>query len=62
MKMLLQVLVSIILHPIALVLMIVNVLGRDDLGGAQKIVWIVVGLIWGIGPILYIVFGGGELW
>jgi hypothetical protein len=62
MKMLLQILVSIVLHPIALVLMIVNVLGRDDLGGGQKAVWILVGLIWGIGPIVYIVFGGGELW
>jgi hypothetical protein len=36
MKMLLQILVSIVLHPIALVLMIVNVLGRDDLGAAKK--------------------------
>ncbi|GAC1503825.1 MAG: hypothetical protein NVS1B2_27860 [Vulcanimicrobiaceae bacterium] len=62
MKMLLQVLVSIILHPIALVLMIVNLLGRDDLDGGKKVVWAVVGLLWGIGPILYITIGDGALW
>jgi len=62
MKMLLQILVSIILHPIALVLMIVNILGRDDLDGGKKLVWSVVGIIWGIGPILYITIGDGALW
>ncbi len=62
MKMLLQVLVSIILHPIALVLMIFNILGRDDLDGGKKAVWALVGVLWGIGPILYITVGDGQLW
>jgi hypothetical protein len=28
----------------------------------QKVIWAIVGLIWGIGPILYILVGDGVLW
>jgi len=35
---------------------------RSDLGGGQKILWAIVSIIWGIGPILYILVGDGELW
>jgi len=62
MKLLLQILVAIILHPIALLLMILNLIGRDDLNDGKKIVWAIVGIIWGIGPILYITVGDGALW
>ncbi len=62
MKLLLQILVSIVLHPIALLLVILNLLGRDDIDGAKKIVWALVSIIWGIGPILYITIGDGNLW
>jgi Phospholipase_D-nuclease N-terminal len=61
-KLLLEILVSIFLHPIAFILALINILGRDDLTGLQKVVWIVVCLVWGIGPILYVVVGGGTLW
>jgi len=62
MKTILEIIVSLILHPIALVLLLINLAGRTDIGGGTKIVWGVVGLIWGIGPILYCLIGGGELW
>ncbi len=62
MKMLLQILVSVILHPVALVLMILNIVGREDLDGGKKLVWMLVGLLWGLGPILYITIGDGSLW
>ncbi len=62
MKMLLQVVVSIVLHPVALILMLVNLLGRDDLDGGKKLVWALIGIIWGIGPILYVTIGDGALW
>jgi hypothetical protein len=63
MKLLLEILVSVILHPIALVLMILNIVGRSDLDGGKKLVWALVGLLlWGIGPILYITIGDGALW
>ena len=62
MKLLLQILLSVILHPIAVVLMWINLAGREDLNGMEKVVWAIVGIIWGIGPILYILVGHGALW
>ena len=53
---------AIFLHPVAFVLCLVNILGRTNLSGLQKLVWILVTLIWGIGPILYVLVGGGEMW
>jgi hypothetical protein len=44
MKLILEILVAIILHPIAFVLVLVNLAGRNDLTPAQKIVWGVVSL------------------
>jgi len=61
-KLLLEILLSIFLHPIAFILALLNILGGDDLTGLQKVVWVVVCLVWGIGPILYVLVGGGRLW
>jgi hypothetical protein len=62
MKLLLEILLAIFLHPIAFVLALVNILGRDDLSGLQKLVWAIVSLVWGVGPILYVLVGNGRLW
>ena len=62
MKLLIEILLAIFLHPIAFVLCLINVLGRNDLTALQKLVWIVVTLVWGIGPILYVLVGGGSMW
>lgn len=62
MKLLIEFLLALILHPIAVVLMWINLAGRVDLAPAQKIIWAIVGLLWGIGPILYILVGSGALW
>jgi hypothetical protein len=62
MKIFLELLVSIILHPVAFILALINIVGRRDLSDPQKIIWGVVCLIWGIGPILYFLVGGGTLW
>lgn len=62
MKLLIEILLAIFLHPIAFVLAVINIVGRNDLTGLQKAVWIVVCLVWGIGPILYVLVGGGRLW
>ena len=62
MKLLIEILLAILLHPIAFVLCVINILGRGDLTALEKIVWIVVTLVWGIGPILYILVGEGALW
>ena len=62
MKLLFEILIAIFLHPIAFILALVNILGRTNLSGLQKLVWAIVSLVWGVGPILYVLVGGGELW
>jgi hypothetical protein len=62
MKLVLEILVSAILHPVAVVLMWINLAGREDVNSTQKVIWAIVGLVWGIGPILYILVGDGVLW
>jgi hypothetical protein len=62
MKLLFEILLSIFLHPIAMILMWINLLGRGDMTTTVKIVWFVVSIIWGLGPILYILAADGALW
>lgn len=61
-KLIVEILLAIFLHPIAFVLCVINIVGRGDLNGLQKVLWIIVTFFWGIGPILYILLGGGNLW
>lgn len=63
MKLVLEIVLSIVLHPVALVLSWINIATRSDLTPALKIVWAAaVFFVPIIGPILYVVAGGGELW
>ena len=62
MKLLLEILLSLILHPIAMVLMWISLLTRGDMSDLKKIVWFVVSIIWGLGPILYVLVAEGSLW
>ncbi len=62
MKLLLEILLSFILHPIAVILMWINLFGRSDLNGWQKLIWCLLSILWGLGPLLYFTVGGGELW
>jgi hypothetical protein len=59
MKKLLEILVCFI-HPLAVVLGWINVAGRSDLNGLQKLAWAVF-LIVPIVPFVY-VLTGGDLW
>jgi hypothetical protein len=62
MKLLLEILLSIVLHPIAMILMWVNLIGRGDMSTPKKIIWFIVSIVWGLGPILYILVAEGSLW
>jgi hypothetical protein len=62
MKLFLEIVLSLILHPISAILMWIHLAGRSDLNGPQKIIWALTGVLWGIGPILYVLVGGGTLW
>jgi hypothetical protein len=59
MKTLLELLVCFI-HPLAVVLGWINLAGRSDLSGLQKLLWAVL-LIVPIVPFIY-VLTGGDLW
>jgi len=59
MKKLLEVLVC-FLHPLAVVLGWINLLGLDDLSGVRKLVWAVF-MIVPVVPFVY-VLTGGDLW
>ena len=62
MKLILEIVLSVFLHPIAMFLMWINLLSRTDLDQTKKIIWFIVSIIWGLGPILYIVVADGALW
>lgn len=62
MKLLIEILLSLILHPIAMILMWINLAVRADLTSTRKVIWFIVSLIWGLGPILYILIENGEFW
>jgi hypothetical protein len=59
MKKLLEVLVC-FLHPLAVVLAWINLLGRSDLSGLRKLIWGVF-MIVPVVPFVY-VLTGGDLW
>jgi hypothetical protein len=59
MKKLLEVLVC-FLHPLAVVLAWINLLGRSDLSGIRKLIWGVF-MIVPVVPFVY-VLTGGDLW
>lgn len=62
MKFILELIISWLLHPVAVVLTWINIAGRRDLKTSQKLIWAVVCLVWGIGPTLYLLVGGGTFW
>ena len=62
MRVLLEILFAIVLHPLAVILVWVNLAGRSDLGLIKTLLWGLVSLVWGIGPLLYSFLGGGEFW
>jgi hypothetical protein len=62
MKLLVEIIISLIFHPLAMLLAWINILTRRDLPPARKAIWIIITFIWGIGPILYIAVEDGSLW
>lgn len=62
-KFIVEILMAIFLHPIAVLLCIINIVNRTDMSGLSKVLWILLTFFcWGIGPILYVLFGGGTFW
>jgi len=61
-KLIVEIVLAIFLHPIAFVLCVIDIVNRQELSGLSKLLWIIVTFFWGIGPILYILLGGGKFW
>ena len=61
-KLIVEVLLAIFLHPIAFVLCIIDIVNRNDLSGLWKVLSIIITFFWGIGPILYILLARGKFW
>lgn len=62
MKLLVEVLLAIFLHPIAWILCVINIVGRQEMSGLKKLLWILITFFWGIGPILYLLLADGDFW
>ncbi len=61
-KLIVEIVMAIFLHPLAFLLCVINIVGRGDLSGLAKVLWIFITFWWGIGPILYVLLGGGQFW
>jgi phospholipase D-like protein len=62
MKLLVEILLAIFLHPIAWILCVINIVGRQNMSGLKKLLWILITFFWGIGPILYLLLADGAFW
>jgi hypothetical protein len=62
MKLLVEIVLAIFLHPIIFILCWINILSRSDLSGFKKLLWILITVLWGIGPILYLLLADGAFW
>jgi hypothetical protein len=62
MKLVLEILLAIFLHPVAWILCVINIASRSDLTVLKKVLWVVITFVWGIGPILYVLLADGAFW
>jgi hypothetical protein len=62
MKLIVEIVLAIFLHPIAWVLCVINIVGRQNMSGLKKVLWIIITFFWGIGPILYVLLADGTFW
>lgn len=62
MKLLIEIVISLLVHPLAVILAWIDLGRRDDLNGTKKLLWAVICVFWGVGPILYVLLADGGLW
>ena len=62
MKLIVEILLAIFIHPLAFILCVIDIVNRQDLSGLWKFLWILITFLWGIGPILYVLLGRGKFW
>ena len=52
MGVLIEIVFAIVLHPLAVILVWINLSQRTDLGFVRKLLWGLLSLVWGVGPLL----------
>jgi hypothetical protein len=57
-----QIMLAVLVQPLAAILMWINLSGRTDLGPRRKAFWACASFVWIFGPLAYIMIGGGRLW
>ena len=62
MKLIIELILAVIFHPIAVIFAWVNLIVRKDMSDGKKILWAFVCLLWPIGVFLYILLADGALW
>lgn len=45
-----------------MILMWISLIARGDMSTGKKVVWFIVSIVWGLGPILYILVADASLW
>ena len=58
----LQLLLAVLFHPLAVVMVWVNLAQRSDLGPRMKTFWVCASFVWIFGPLSYISMGRGKFW
>ena len=62
MKLALEIVLSVFLHPIAMVLMWINLIKRADMVTYKKVVWLIVSVVWGKCGWLLVLVAVGSVW
>ncbi len=62
MKIIVEIIIAWLFHPLAVILTWINIARRRDLSRSKKILWALVCVLWGIGPTLYVLLGDGSFW
>jgi len=57
----LEIVLALVLHPLAVIGAWYDICTRRGLGVGKGVMWAIIVLVWGIGPILYVVIDNGKI-
>ena len=56
-----EIILALFLHPLAVIGVWYDLANRTDLSFGKSFLWAVIALVWGIGPILYVILDHGKI-
>ena len=57
----LEIVLALVLHPLAVIGAWYDLWNRHDMSAGKRALWAVIVLVWGIGPILYVILEHGKV-